>query len=404
MTKRNFPDFLSAYVDYARDGFCPESFHFWTGVSILAAALERKVSLRGGKVHYVPNFYIMLVSPPGAGKSTAIEPGVELIELLRKEHDTNFRIIPEQVTEPALVDMMKIVDRFQVPGLAEFVPQSAGYFYASEASSSALQNVCGDFIATMTAMYDCPKFFRKKLKSDQRPTEIECVCMNMLSGSTFDYLKNLVNATTVMGGFASRVTYVVQKTRPERTPKWGAVSDRDRKLRRELLADLAEIHRLAGPMTPDAGFISAWEAYQAEFGRFLTSIGDPRMESLLARKATHVTKLAMLLSVSESSSLIVTGKHFEQAASLIEDVTMDAGHVLSTAIIANKESQEGMTELIIHSVKESGGRIRTPRLKRMITQSGNDLNRFQPTFDMLIASGRLRLTGSDTVELLVDTD
>lgn len=408
---RHFPDFLSAYVSYASDGFCPPQFHLWTGLSIVAGALERKVWLEqhldhASIMHY-PNIYALLVSHPAVGKSTAMERGVDLLEDMRNRNNPNFKIIPNQITEPALVDVMKIRDEIKI-GPSTFAFHSSGYFYASEASSSALQNLYGEFTATLTAFYDCPKWFRKKTKGEREITELPNVCFNVLAGSTFNYLKSLVNEESVMGGFASRIIYVICRDRLVRKSKWSPVKKIDRKdkaeMREKLLEDLIAIHALIGGFSPTEDFVKAWERDQPEFDRYLIALDSPRMESLMARKFTNLMKVCMLLSVCESDSLTLTGAHWEKAKVIMDEVTKDNPMILSEAMIADRTNQSGLYQLIGQTIKKSGGEMSLMKLKRTIASNGNRANESKDSIDYLLSSGVIAIEGPDTVKLLIDPD
>lgn len=382
---RNFPDFISSYLSYARDNYCPDEFHKWIGISICAAALERKVSLNQGIIRHYPNIYTMLVSHPGVGKSTAINRGVDLLNALVKDHQSAFRIIPNQSTEPALIEAMKIIDYFPAgpEGRQIFVPQSAGFFYADEASSSALQNVFGDFIATLTAFYDCPEFFRKGTVM-RGQNVLENVCMNLLAGSTFNYLKELVNERSVLGGFASRLIYVVAKERRVREVKWHFKDEKDYAVRNALVTDLAEIHKLSGPMRPTDGFIKRFETWQPNFDRELIALNSEKLESIMARKGTNLIKLSMIVSVSESSDMVVTEEHFDRAVDLIEEVTADNSLIISRAIMEQKDTQGGINEAIKSFIQEG---ITSNDLRLKILEHGSDVKIFEQTFTLMLNSG-----------------
>lgn len=382
---RNYTDFLSAYFEYAKDNFCPDEFHRWTGISLIAAALERKVSIRQGKINHFPNVYVMLVSHPGVGKSTVMDIGTDLVEALREEHDVDFRIIPNQATEPALVDLMKIIKFSQVTPTV-VMQHSSGYFYASEASASALQNMCGDFVAALTHFYDCPKYFRKKLKGEQNSIEIKNSCMNLLAGTTFDYLKELVNEQKVMGGFASRLIYVVSRERKIRQSKWDEAPEVDLETRRRLIEDLAHIHKLAGPMKPTKEWKECFEAFQPEFDQSLIDMNSPRLESIFARKGTNLIKLSMILSVSERDDLVVNEDHFRMAEYMINEVTKDNPFILSQAVVANRDSQSGLNQIIMQSIKNNGGVMTIAGLRSILVANGNDVTKIDPTLNNLRAA------------------
>lgn len=399
---RHFPDFLAAYENYAKDGFVPDRFHEWVGRSIVAAAVERKVTLKQGRILHTPNIYVMLVSHPAVGKSTAIEAGTDLFEALRNEFNPNLKIIPNQATEPALIDLMKIVERVQVtPTL--LLPHTSAYFYASEASASALQNTCGDFVAAMTAFYDCPKWFRKKLKGEQHSVEIENSCMNMLAGATFNYLKTLVNEQSVLGGFASRLIYVVSPERKVRETKWGASREFDSTFGRKLVEDLYEINKLVGPMKPTPGFVARWEAFQPEFDRYLIDLKSERLEAIMSRKGTNLLKVAMILSISGGDSLVVTEEHFDRAREIIEDAYKDNSGVVAAAAMADKNSQSGVNQAIGQLIKRNGGTMSTKALRQMVLHNGNAVDDINKTLAYMLDSGALVLEGSD-YRLMVDPD
>lgn len=401
---RHFPDWLEAYFSYANDHFCPQPFHEWVGRSVVAGALQRKVSLRQEKITHTPNIYVMLVSHPAAGKSTAIDPGTDLIEALRDEFNPNFSIIPNQGTEAALVKQMQIQERFSLPGVSDMFPHSSGYFYASEASSSALQNVYGNYIATLTALYDCPKWFRKQLAGQTEMTVIENGCVNLLAGATFEYLKTLVNEQTVHGGFASRLIYVVNPERKVREISWGEkVVDVNHGLRRKLLEDLAQIHALAGPVTATKDFRNAFVKWFPDFDRQLIALNSASLSSLMSRKGTNLIKIAIILSAARSNDLIVDQGHFEEAQRIMDVVTEDNKYVLSMAMMANKESQNGVTQFIGNALKKRGGVLSMKELKRLALVNGNPAQLIMQTLDYMQGSGWIDYDGA-TVKLLVDPD
>lgn len=391
MSQRNFPCFLTAYESYAKDGFCPDIFHEWVGRSVLAGAIERKITLKQNKTHHVPNLYVMLVSHPAVGKSTAIERGVDLLEEMKIKYKTSFRIAPNQITEPALIDLVKETEFFPLPTNPNIsLPQSPGYFYASEASASALNNTFGDFIATMTAFYDSPPKFRKKIKMEAREVVIQNVCMNLLAGATFEYLNRLINEKTVLGGFASRLLYIVVDDRPERQADFYGTDEKDIDLdvRDKLVQDLAHINKLVGPMKPTKDWLDLWKVWFPKFDSYIRDLGSARMESIMGRKSTNLIKLSMLLSISESDSLIMNGGHFERALQIIETAYKDNPLIIATAMMTDKGSQEGVSQKLMRAFQQQGLReIKLKQLKTQLIMQGTEPQMLVRLVDSLIEGG-----------------
>lgn len=401
---RKLNNWLDSYVEYARDNYCPDSFHLWTGLSVLAAALERKVWLVNGKIIFYPNIYTMLVTYAGVGKSTALERGVDLLERIKLEVNPEIKLIAEQITEPGLVKDMEIRQEFALTETKR-VFHSSGFFVASEASASALQNTHGTFTSTITRFYDCPKVFRKVTKGEHdKPTEIYNVCFNMLCGATFDYLKTLVNESSVMGGFASRVIYVVNKERLIREPKWGQSDHTDEAAQEALFLDLCAIHKLIGRFRPTPGFVAAWEKFQPESDRRLAEMKSPRLESLAARTSTNTTKIAMLLAVAEADDLVLDVRHWDRAIALVDEVSRDNAFVLSQGAMADKQSQSGVTQAVGQTLKRNGGALPMATLKCIVLANGNNVEAIAKTIDFMLGAEWISTDSSGVVKLLVDPD
>ena len=402
---RRLDNWLTRYREYARDNYCPQSFHLWTGITVLAGALERKVWAVNGKITFYPNVFTVLVTYPGVGKSTALDRGTDILERLKEEFNPEFKFIAEQITEPGLVKDMELKQEIWVTP-TKSVFHSSGFFYASEASASALQNTHGTFTSTITRFYDCPRVFRKTTKGEhEKPTEIYNVCFNMLAGATFDYLKNLVNESSAMGGFASRIIYVISKEREIRSPKWGDSDNNDQDMQDALFVDLCEIHKLQGAFRPTPGFRAAWEEFQPESDRALAAMNSSRLESLAARKSTNTMKVAMLLSVAESNDLVLDTRHWDEAMELIEEVSKDNAFILSQGAMADRNSQTGVTQVIGQTLKKAGGTLPMAALKRIVLAHGNNVEAITKTLDYMQGAGWIKVdTSSGSTELLVDPD
>lgn len=409
--KRNFPNFLDGYLDYALDGFCPPHFHMWTGLSLVAGMLERKVwvSRDMGKVTYYPNMYIFLIGPPGLGKSHSMGLGTKLMERICREHDQKFHILPNQMTEAALLRILperKV--HFMMGSVAHF--QTPAYYYASEASAS-LKNFHGDLISMLTEFYDCTEVYRKQLASMGEPAIVTNACMNVIAGTTFDYLKVLVNEQTIQGGFASRVIYVVQKDYIPRDHKWVRDQKHDEKtvsaLREKLIHDLLCIHQLKGNVEFSPEVANLWESWEAEYQQNLQKMGSSKLAALSARQPLNLIKLCILLSVCESDEMIIHTRHFEKAKKLLASVAKELPTIISYAQITDRASQIGMNQVVMRAIGKPGDRVNAVSLRRALMKNGNEAKNVDQTLETMEASQMIRscVTGSLTeVELLVNPD
>lgn len=342
---RNFGNFIDAYVDWADNNFSPRSFHMWSAISIIAAALERKVSLPWGKAKpFFPNMFVLLVAHPGAGKSSASDRAVSLLREV-SERGAGINFMPQQLSQAIFIKLMQEGKVLPIPaGSTKIVTHSSGYYYASEASNG-LFNLFGDFIASITEFYDCPEHF-KRMTVNGGKFELSNVCFNLLAATTHDYLTQLVNEKNIRGGFASRLIYVVNNEKKIRAGKFqdGGATDTVESLakRVSLVNDLSQINTLHGSFTADAQFAAAYELWYPESEAKRFAHKSESMQSLLVRRPTIINKLAMIFSVAESDDLVLRKRHWDQAEATMLDVEKGLPELLREAKAGNVDKQDGI--------------------------------------------------------------
>ncbi len=399
---RNFPNWLDAYFDYAKDGFCPDKFHRWMGISVLAAALERKVWVERDKIKTFPNIYVYLIAPPGVGKSTAMEFAVDILRT------TDAVILPNKMSQASLLTLMaKNQKSFQLGSVV--INQCSAYYYASEAAASFTSDH-DNMISMVTELYDCKAMYDKHLESYSQTKRIPNPCLSLSAAMTFDYLKVLVNETTIHGGLASRVFYIVEPEHPNRAGKWerGARQNPQQlKYLRDMLGgDLMRIHNLKGPMRIDPDFLPLWNAWETEHNAQMGKM-TPKLAALSSRKAAGVTKLAALMSVAESDELLIRPHHFERAVELIGEATKYLPLVITHASMSDRNSQLGLNQVILQAIVRGGGTVDAIEVRRAVLKNGNRITDLDATLGAMASAQMIRLnvTAARTdVELLVDPD
>lgn len=399
--KRNFPNFLEAYQEYAIDGFCPDTFHYWTGLSIIAGALERKVWLPLGPGWTLyPNLYVFLVSHPGSGKSSAGRTGV--MELLRELPDIKF--VPAQITVAKLIDTMSEATVFYDRKDNKLV-QSSGYLYASEASNS-LVDVYGDLIACLTDFYDCEKVWSRATKKDGE-TKIFNVCFNLLAGCTFDFLGKLLPESSIMGGFASRNLYVVHDKKAVRQGGWpGGEPKANDALKKKLFEDLTLIHNLSGEFFATDEFRNSYETWFPKHDEYVQSLNSEKLQAFLARKHVNVLKLSMIHAACESDELILTQEHWDKSLAEITDLEASLSKVLHLAA-APQDKQKALVSKLIKLIAQGGTKVKPGPLRQRLIIDGYVPNEIDGTLSYLSKNGIITLkpgAGAAYYELLINPD
>jgi len=393
---RKFKNFLEAYCEYGDDGFVPPQFNEWAALSIIAGALERRCWIPWSDTYsFYPNIYVLLVSKPGQGKSVSLGKAVDLLKDVSRKTGT-LNILPSQVTEAKFIEMMGHGRSFMdtSTGKELMVFQNAGYYYASEASNS-LRNIFGDFIACLTDFYDCPPYWERATKKDGKPIALKNVCMNLLAGSTFDYLGKLVSDENIQGGFASRLLYVVQQESVIKEQQYASGQDPEirglrEKYRAALIEDLTQISTMSGPMIATPEFGKAWEAWYPEHQRHVQGFKSEKLQSILARTNTNVLKVSILLSAAESNDRTLKLHHFEKAVELVESLNAKVPDIFLEAKAAQGSKGPGATlaSVVLSHVKKNPHATRDSIRNAVVATGLNKLNVDQMV-DALIGSGTL---------------
>lgn len=316
---RHFPNFIDAYVSYTRNQEASEKIHKWVAISIIAAALERKVWINRGYYLLFPNLYTFIIGASGiVRKSTSTGIGVDLLRNLER-----FNIMSERVTAGSLIQQLERSGMKYVAGGRE-MRQSATFCYASELKVF-LDEVFGSISELLTTFYDCqpndctkPWVYETKSAGQ---TKIYGPCLNMLGASTPTWLVRAIPASEMEGGFSSRVIFVVENSPPTKFVAWPELEKGADQTRMKLIDDLREIHELCGEFRIDKLAKAHFEEWYKEHQLSLVSAGnDTRFSGYFGRKGDTILKLAMILAVSRSNDLVIQLEHIEWAIMMLDEL------------------------------------------------------------------------------------
>lgn len=325
MTARINQDWLAAFLDYTKFGEAPKHMYFWAGVSAVAGALRRRVWIDQAYFKWYANFYICLVAPPGiVSKSTTA--GIAM-NLLRKVPGVKFG--PDVVTWPALVSAFaESTEAFELDAM--LYPMSALTLESSE-FGNLLNPQDKQMVDLLVSLWDGKQGnFEKSTKNNGSDT-IENPWINLIACTTPAWIAGNFPEYMVGGGFTSRTIFVYADTKEQYIayPGLRVPADLERQAD-SLVHDLTAISMLAGEyrLTQDAvAWGEAW--YKTHYTTRAANLDPDRFGGYIARKQTHIHKLAMVLSASQGDSMAVTVEHLETAHAMITDLEPDMQFVFS---------------------------------------------------------------------------
>lgn len=342
MSSRRLQNWLKEYAAHTQHSEAPLSFHFWTGVSVIAGALRRQVWIDQRHFQWTPNFYIILVGPPGVvTKSTSMRVGVKLLRELPSIH-----MGPQSMTWQGLTMALQEAKELVEHPPGTFLPMSCITCDVGELGTF-LRPEDARMMDVLTDLWDGQLTkWEHKLRT-QEPIEIENPWINMLACTTPTWLRKNIPESMIGGGLLSRVIFVYgdKKSNLVAYPA-DLIEDVEYKNREaNLIHDLARIGELRGEMclTPEA---RAWgiDWYRKHWTTRPEHLLSERYDGYLGRKQTHIHKLAMVLSAAESDNMLITEQHLEFANSMMGMIELDMIRVFES--IGQVQSNLNMNELV----------------------------------------------------------
>lgn len=317
---RYYENWLKAYMAYTSDSESPDDFHFWSGVATMAGALRRRVWIDMRKFQWTPNFYIILVGPPGiATKSTSIRTGMRLLESVPDIHFGPASITWQKLAD-SLADVVEHMKIIGPNGKEDYIPMSCLTVPVSELGTflkiddSALVDVLVDLWDGQLSQWG------HATKTSGTVT-IKNPWLNIIGCTTPAWLKAHFPDHLIGGGLTSRIVFVYGDTKRTLIPYPDEVTPTDdyRALEAKLKADLLEISQICGPfdLTEKArNWGRDWYKRHWQGERPIAMASD-RYGGYHSRKQTHIHKLALILSAARANDRIIDEKHLIEAEGIL---------------------------------------------------------------------------------------
>jgi hypothetical protein len=350
----------------------PGRFHLWTALVILSATLARKVYKPRGLFTLYPNLYVGLIGPTGIGKSTAAEIGVNHFGETIKSSGSE--VMTGKITSWYLYDWFGQMSQGSNPAVALIF-------------SSELKTLLGDLnkaelVAMLTDIYGCPEDREYRTKTHDI-IRLQEVYLNLLVCSTPEWLTLGISADDISGGFTGRFIYVCEEKTERSFPFpedfYGATEIKEAK--EVLVEDLARIATLEGPVIFTDEAVAKYTMWYSDRMKELT---EERLIGYYSRKRDHMMKVAMLLSVAEGDSLVVTEGHLDLAQEILtkteENMMVAFRGIVDDPVLRYRD-------LVMRQVKDRGEVMMSELLARNTTRL--DEEGLRKVLNTLQAEGKL---------------
>lgn len=371
---------LDRYMELCTDTEVPTLFWKWTGLTLLASALRRHVSMDRGIYRLYPNIYVIFVGPPGSKKSTAGDFGYNnIVRSVEAINGFAGRITSEGI----LRKLGEVAVNENAPTVLE--SDQSLFLYASELSTllSGRTRSRNTFsiIDFLTAVYSSGTFDEGTRTNGF--SAYDHICVNFLAATTPEGVNDLFDRVAIEGGFISRTIILYQEAVTNSEP-WPTFSENKRLRVQTLITDLRTISQLNGEvrvMEQARTWFTNW--YNTVWR---TTVPHPDLQQYWVRKFDHLLKISMLLSVAERNDLVVEQKHMEQAASILAEAETWMPVAFNNV---DRPRQSRLREQIMTYIREQGGSVARSKLTKRFDHRVSGVKELDEVLSPLIVGGSL---------------
>lgn len=387
-------DWLDDFVAHTSYGETPPKIMRWVGVGTIAGALRRKVFIDQLSFQWSPNFYLLIVAPPGVvKKSTSIGLG---LRMLKQIDGIDFG--PQMVTWQQMISHMAgtretvLVDGedFEMSCCTVSLSEFGSFFDPSDRN----------MITNLTDMWDGKLETVVKETKTSGVDEIVNPWLNILACTTPKWIASNFSSNLIGEGFGSRPIYLYADT-PQKSiayPKRHMMSGRDmvefKKRENELTYRLSLIAQYAGEYKMTEAAYEWGEEWYARYMQQQMARGNSAETGVYARLQTHLHKVAMVLSAAREKFPVIDVQEMVDADAMLQELGDDVAKVFSfVGGSAVTEASRQIVELLAKGPMDRRGLYRAHFYRSM------KVSEFEEALKGTVAAGLVRENG-ELVELV----
>lgn len=352
-------DWIDGFVEFTEGLSSPELFRKWGAISALAGALERKVWVRTQMSNVYPNMYIILVAPPGVGKTEVTWRIRALWNSLEDHH-----VASTSVTKASLIDELAAATRRWVinspaPGTNP-VDSFNSLLIGVNELGVLIPAYDNEFMNTLTDLWD-GKGYSERRRTTKTEHNIKKPFINMLTACTPSYLVHVLPEGAWDQGFLSRTMLIYSGDRQLRS--LFAEQTFDRESWNKLEGMFESIASLYGELKWTEEAARLIDAFHMRDGE--PKPDHPKLMSYNIRRTVHLLKLCIVASISRSDELLITEEDFNRGY----DWMVEAEHHMPDIFKAMTQGGAGKTmEEAWHYIFTTHARENKPVMKHRLIQ------------------------------------
>jgi hypothetical protein len=303
----------------------PRNFWYWSGLATLSAVVKDQVYLDRAKAYKLyPNIYVMLYADSGLKKGPPVSLAKDLVS-----RTNNTRIFSGRSSIQGI--LKELGTGYTLPG-GTVINKSTGFIVASEFSSSLVSDPFA--MTILTDLYD-RQYNEGDYKSllKMETFQLKDPTLTILAATNEAHFEDFVAHKDIKGGFIGR-TFVIAESEVQRLNSL-MVPLKNPPNRDQLALYLKDLSKLKGPFQAlgsreesddfpirkvngdDTFYLTpAGKIYDDWYEEFYTSIKQAESKDetgTVQRFGDSILKIAMLLSLSDSTTLRISESNITEA-------------------------------------------------------------------------------------------
>lgn len=392
------------WLSYTSGLSSPQNYIEWGFRYLIGAALQRRVWIGSPysdpSEEYQPcfaNSYPILVGPPGTGKGLVIKAvasflrywklkdairvngektAPEIQQTIDSVYDANLRDARDNelqcknrqnsIIEPLLIPIASDATTYEA--LVESVAQSyrrinfvkpdgkvgiyghSSICFCLEELGSLLRKRTNDTVNYLLGLYDCPLDYEYKTKT-QGMDRVRRGCLNLIAGTTPNFMKTCFDEGLTEQGFSSRVFFICAQ-KPRRWQGFIPPLTAEQLVhKKELLEHVRKLASLYGCVKVDPKTYQFMDDCMKKWGesRLNRSNSSYELEAYYARKNIHTFKVALQDHFAESLDMYVPFERFENA---VEELDVEEKNMHLAITLEGKNPLSSISRKILELLLE----------------------------------------------------
>jgi len=319
---RQCKDWLNSYMQFTENTESPILFREWVGVCTIAACLQRRVVLEMGHVTVYPNFYVVLIGPPGGSrKSTAMAPGKNLLK------KAGIVLSAEATTREALIRALKETTDTNIDLPTGNVTMHSSLTIFTDELTVFLGHNNLDFISVLCQWFDCHPDWEYKTKT-QGKDHITGVWVNLVGATTPDAIQSALPRDAIGGGLTSRIIFVYEPRKGKIQPLQ-AFTKEEIIVQKQLIADMTDLLLINKECTTSVEWYSNYTEWYLRQEANPPFIDNPFLAAYGNRRQVFAIKLSMVMNASRGGDMHLEEQDLARAIDLLERVERKMPHTFS---------------------------------------------------------------------------